>query len=60
MAGIGNYHDKRSAFFKSYFAKALKYQDYLATGERVHQQRWNRFPRASPGYFPSQLQMQLT
>lgn len=46
MADLGNYHDKRSAFFESYFAKALKYQDYLATGEQVHQQRWNEHYQA--------------
>ena len=46
MADLGNYHNKRSAFFKSYFAKALKYQDYLATGEQVHQQRWNEHYQA--------------
>ena len=41
MATLADYHDKRVEFFKNYFAKALKYQDYLATGEQVHQQRWN-------------------
>ncbi|NIA07191.1 MAG: thiol reductase thioredoxin [Actinobacteria bacterium] len=41
MATLADYHDKRSKFFKGYFAKALKYQDYLATGEQVHRQRWN-------------------
>ena len=46
MAQLGDYYDKRSEFFKSYFAKALNYQDYLATGEQVHQQRWNEHYQA--------------
>lgn len=46
MADLENYNDKRSAFFKRYFAKALKYQDYLATGEQVHRQRWNEHYQA--------------
>ena len=46
MSQPGDYHDKRSEFFKSYFAKALKYQKYLAAGEQVHQQRWNEHYQA--------------
>ena len=46
MAQLGDYHDKRSEFFNRYFAKALKYQDYLATGEKVHQDRWNEHYQA--------------
>lgn len=40
MSDKPDYHDKRSDFFKAYFAKALNYQDYLATGEQSHRQRW--------------------
>ena len=46
MAQLSDYHDKRSGFFKTYFTKALKYRDYLATGEQVHQQRWNEHYQA--------------
>ena len=46
MAELGDYQDKRSEFFKRYFAKALKYQEYLATGEQVHQQRWTEHYQA--------------
>ena len=46
MATLSDYHDKRVELFKSYFTKALKYQDYLATGEQVHQQRWNEHYQA--------------
>ena len=46
MATLADYNDKRAEFFKSYFAKALNYQDYLATGEQVHQQRWNEHYQA--------------
>ncbi len=46
MPGLGDYHDKRADFFKAYFAKALDYQDYLNTGEAVHQERWNQHYQA--------------
>ena len=46
MAELGDYQDKRSGFFKAYFAKALTYQEYLATGEQVHQQRWTEHYQA--------------
>ena len=46
MPDLSDYHDKRTDFFKAYFAKALKYGDYLATGEPVHQQRWNQHYQA--------------
>ncbi len=42
MPDLSDYHDKRTDFFKAYFAKALNYQDYLATGEAVYQQRWDQ------------------
>ncbi|GAF80045.1 unnamed protein product, partial [marine sediment metagenome] len=46
MPDLPDYHDKRADFFKAHFAKALNYQDYLATGEPVHQQRWNQHHQA--------------
>ncbi len=46
MPNLSDYHDKRIDFFKAYFAKALTYQDYLATGEEVHQQRWGEHYQA--------------
>ena len=46
MPDLSDYHDKRIDFFKGYFAKALNYQDYLTTGEEVHQQRWGEHYQA--------------
>jgi len=46
MPDLPDYHDKRADFFKAHFAKALNYQDYLATGEETHQQRWNQHYQA--------------
>ena len=46
MPDFPDYYDKRADFFKAYFAKALNYQDYLATGEETHQQRWNQHYQA--------------
>ena len=46
MPDLGDYHDKRSVFFKAYFAKALDYQNYLSTGEAVYQQRWDQHNQA--------------
>ncbi len=46
MPDLPDYHDKRADFFKAYFAKALNYQDYLATGEETHQQRWDQHYQA--------------
>ena len=46
MPDLSDYHDKRTDFFKAYFAKALNYQDYLGTGEATHQQRWNQHYQA--------------
>ena len=46
MSDQPDYHDKRSDFFKAYFAKALSYQDYLTTGEQTHQQRWTEHYQA--------------
>lgn len=46
MSNQADYRDKRSEFFKAYFAKALSYRDYLSTGEPVHQQRWNEHYQA--------------
>ena len=40
MPNVSDYHDKRVDFFKAHFAKALNYQDYLATGEETHRERW--------------------
>ena len=42
MPKLSDYHDKRADFFKAQFAKALNYQDYLATGEETHRERWNQ------------------
>lgn len=46
MPDLPDYHDKRADFFKPHFAKALKYRDYLSTGEPTHQQRWNQHYQA--------------
>ncbi len=46
MPNLSDYHDKRVDFFKTHFANALKYDDYLATGEPTHQQRWNQHYQA--------------
>ena len=56
MAQLSDYHDKRTEFFKSYFAKALAYQDYVATGEQVHQDRWNEHYQAVQ-LAPDQLEL---
>ncbi|MDP7560415.1 MAG: thioredoxin family protein, partial [Planctomycetota bacterium] len=48
MPDLSDYHDKRSDFFKAYFAKALDYQNYLSTGEEVYQQRWDQHSQAIP------------
>lgn len=37
------YRDKRSDFFKKYFEQGLAYQEYLATGEAAHQERWHKY-----------------
>ena len=46
MPNVSDYHDKRVDFFKAHFAKALNYQDYLATGEETHRERWNQHYQA--------------
>ena len=56
MPDLSDYHDKRIDFFKGYFAKALNYQDYLATGEEVHQQRWGEHYQAIQ-LAPGQLEL---
>lgn len=35
--------DKRSAFFKGYFEKALSYADFLSTGTPQQREKWDRF-----------------
>ena len=56
MPDLPDYHDNRAFLFKTYFTKALNYQDYLATAEQVHQQRWNQHFQASE-LNPQQLQL---
>ena len=46
MPELSDYNDKRTDFFKAYFAKAMGYQDYLSTGEDVHQERWSQHYQA--------------
>ncbi len=39
------YHDKRSDFFRAFFARALPYEEYLKTGPEKHQARWRNYEK---------------
>ena len=42
MSELPKYRDKRAEFFKNYYASALSYEPYVATGNPEHQLRWKQ------------------